>query len=80
SESGNTEFVTGQLLEYFYARNATVLSVTLDDWSDEEIESMIKVGGNFSANSIYEASILILDGILKPGADSSHERCSKFIR
>ncbi|KAI3839452.1 hypothetical protein MKX03_017713 [Papaver bracteatum] len=34
-----------------------VSSVTLDDWSDEEIESMIKVGGNFSVNSIYEASI-----------------------
>ncbi|RZC67969.1 hypothetical protein C5167_011659 [Papaver somniferum] len=40
-----------------------VLSVTLDDWSDEEIESMIKVGGKFSANSIYEASIP--DGISK---------------
>ncbi|KAI3839453.1 hypothetical protein MKX03_017714, partial [Papaver bracteatum] len=34
-----------------------VLSVTLDDWSDEEIESMIKVGGKFSVNSIYVASI-----------------------
>ncbi|KAI3839456.1 hypothetical protein MKX03_017717 [Papaver bracteatum] len=55
-----------------------VLSVTLDDWSDEEIESMIKVGGKFSVNSIYEASIP--DGISKPGADSSHERSSKLIR
>ncbi|KAI3964248.1 hypothetical protein MKW92_012154 [Papaver armeniacum] len=45
---------------------------------DEEIQSIIKVGGNFSANSIFEASIL--DGISKPGADSSHERCYKFIR
>ncbi|KAI3861966.1 hypothetical protein MKW98_018249 [Papaver atlanticum] len=50
-----------------------VLSVTLDDWSDEEIEFMIKVGGKFSVNSIP-------DGISKPGADSSHERSSKFIR
>ncbi|KAI3842536.1 hypothetical protein MKX03_034402 [Papaver bracteatum] len=55
-----------------------VLSITLDDWSDEEIESMNKVGGKFSVNSIYEASMP--DGISKPGADSSHERCSKFIR
>ncbi|KAI3893837.1 hypothetical protein MKX03_028831 [Papaver bracteatum] len=55
-----------------------VLSVTLDDWSDEEIESMIEVGGNSSANSIYEA--FIPDGITKPGADSSHEQRSKFIR
>ncbi|KAI3926509.1 hypothetical protein MKW92_042331, partial [Papaver armeniacum] len=54
-----------------------VLSITLDDWSDEKIESMINVGGKFSDNSIYEASIP--DGISKPGADSSHERCSKFI-
>ncbi|KAI3925477.1 hypothetical protein MKW92_038870, partial [Papaver armeniacum] len=56
-----------------------VLSVTLDDWSDEESESMIKVGGKFSVNSNYKASIP--DGISKPGADSisSHERCSKFI-
>ncbi|XP_026390864.1 ADP-ribosylation factor GTPase-activating protein AGD12-like [Papaver somniferum] len=39
---------------------------------------MIEVGGNSSANSVYEA--FIPDGITKPGADSSHEQRSKFIR
>ncbi|KAF3450302.1 hypothetical protein FNV43_RR06382 [Rhamnella rubrinervis] len=55
-----------------------VLSVTLDEWSDEEIDAMIEVGGNTSANSIYEA--FIPEGIKKPGADASHEERSKFIR
>lgn len=55
-----------------------VLSVTLDEWSDDEIESMIEVGGNVSANSIYEA--YIPEGISKPGPDASHDARSKFIR
>lgn len=52
--------------------------MTLDEWSDEEIDAMIEVGGNTSANSIYEA--FIPEGIKKPGADASHEERSKFIR
>lgn len=55
-----------------------VLSVTLDEWSEDEIDAMIEVGGNASANSIYEA--FIPDGVVKPGPDSSHEAHSKFIR
>ncbi|GMN54648.1 hypothetical protein TIFTF001_023771 [Ficus carica] len=55
-----------------------VLSVTLDEWSDDEIDSMIEVGGNSSANSIYEA--FIPEGFRKPGPDASHEERSKFIR
>ncbi|XP_027185911.1 ADP-ribosylation factor GTPase-activating protein AGD12-like [Coffea eugenioides] len=55
-----------------------VLSVTLDEWSDDEIESMIEVGGNASANSIYEA--YIPEGISKPGPDATHDARSKFIR
>ncbi|KAL7089525.1 hypothetical protein ACP275_13G190400 [Erythranthe tilingii] len=55
-----------------------VLSVTLDEWSDDEVDSMIEVGGNASANSIYEA--YIPDGVSKPGPDASHEVRSKFIR
>ncbi|XP_044478144.1 ADP-ribosylation factor GTPase-activating protein AGD12-like [Mangifera indica] len=55
-----------------------VLSVTLDEWSEEEIEAMIEVGGNASANSIYEAHIP--DGVIKPGPTSSHEARAKFIR
>lgn len=55
-----------------------VLSVTLDEWSDDEIDAMIEVGGNSSANSIYEA--YIPEGVSKPGPNSSHEERSKFIR
>lgn len=55
-----------------------VLSVTLDEWSEEEIDSMMEVGGNTSANAIYEA--FIPEGLKKPGPDSSHEERMNFIR
>ncbi|CAJ1938376.1 unnamed protein product [Sphenostylis stenocarpa] len=55
-----------------------ILSVTLDEWSNEEIDAMIEVGGNSSANSIYEA--FIPPGCTKPGPDASHEQRAKFIR
>ncbi|OIV95994.1 hypothetical protein TanjilG_27098 [Lupinus angustifolius] len=55
-----------------------VLSVTLDEWSDDEIDAMIEVGGNSSANSIYEA--YIPEGCTKPGPDASHQHRAKFIR
>lgn len=55
-----------------------VLSLTLDDWSEEEIESMVEVGGNSYANSIYEA--FLPDGLSKPTPDSSQEERVNFIR
>ncbi|KAL3576529.1 hypothetical protein D5086_021812 [Populus alba] len=55
-----------------------VLSVTLDEWSDDEIDSMTEVGGNSSANAIYEA--FLPEGVSKPGPDSSHEERMRFIR
>ncbi|XP_031132130.1 ADP-ribosylation factor GTPase-activating protein AGD12-like [Ipomoea triloba] len=55
-----------------------VLSVTLDEWSDNEIDAMIEVGGNASANSIYEA--YIPQGVSKPGPDAGHDQRAKFIR
>lgn len=51
--------------------------MTLDEWSDEEIDNMIEVGGNSSANAIYEAH---LEGSVKPSPDSSHEERMHFIR
>lgn len=54
------------------------MSVTLDEWAEEDIESMIMVGGNASANSIYES--YIPDGVSKPEADASPEERAKFIR
>lgn len=55
-----------------------VLSVTLDEWSDDDIDSMVEVGGNASANSIYEA--YIPEGISKPRPDAGHEQRTSFIR
>ncbi|KAI3681189.1 hypothetical protein L6452_35974 [Arctium lappa] len=55
-----------------------VLSVTLDEWTDEEIDAMVEVGGNSSANSIYEAHFP--EGVTKPGPDASHEQRARFIR
>jgi stromal membrane-associated protein len=52
--------------------------VTLDSWSDAEVDAMIEVGGNASANSIYEA--YIPKGISKPGPDASQDHRSNFIR
>ncbi|CAH1450406.1 unnamed protein product [Lactuca virosa] len=55
-----------------------VLPMTLDSWSDVEIDAMIEVGENASANSIYEA--YIPQGISKPRPDATQKDCSKFIR
>lgn len=52
--------------------------MTLDDWSDEDVDAMIEIGGNASANSIYEA--FIPEGHKKPGSNASHEDRLKFIR
>ncbi|KAG6581474.1 probable ADP-ribosylation factor GTPase-activating protein AGD13 [Cucurbita moschata] len=60
------------------AHISKVLSVTLDEWNDDEIDAMIEIGGNSSANAIYEA--FIPDGFSKPGPDASHEQRSRFIR
>lgn len=55
-----------------------VLSVTLDEWSDDDVDGMVEVGGNASANSIYEA--YIPEGVSKPSPDACHEHRTSFIR
>ncbi|EEE66000.1 hypothetical protein OsJ_21940 [Oryza sativa Japonica Group] len=55
-----------------------VLSVTLDEWTDDEINSMLEVGGNSYANAIYEA--FLPGGYHKPHPDSSQEERADFIR
>jgi hypothetical protein len=55
-----------------------VLSVTLDDWSDSDIDSMLEIGGNSYANSIYES--LLPKDHPKPKMDSTMEYRTKFIR
>lgn len=55
-----------------------VLSLTLDKWSDDEIDFMVEVGGNSYANAIYEA--FLPREYAKPRPDSSIDERTKFIR
>ena len=50
----------------------------MDEWSDDEIDAMTEVGGNSSANAIYEA--FFPEGVSKPGPDSSYEERMRYIR
>lgn len=49
-----------------------------DEWTEDEIESMLEVGGNSYANAIYEA--FLPQGYSKPNPDANHEERAKFIR
>ncbi|PWA37907.1 C2 domain, Arf GTPase activating protein [Artemisia annua] len=55
-----------------------VLSVNLDEWKHEEVDLVIKCGGNAMVNSKYEA--LVPDNCRKPNSDSSIEERLEFIR
>ncbi|KAH9288521.1 hypothetical protein KI387_032638 [Taxus chinensis] len=55
-----------------------VLSVTLDNWTDDEVDAMVDVGGNAAANAIYEA--LLPEDFKKPGPEASFEERTDFIR
>lgn len=57
---------------------SNVLSVSLDDWSDSDIDAMLEVGGNSYANSIYEA--FLPKDHPKPKPDAPMEYRTKFIR
>ncbi|KAJ7550408.1 hypothetical protein O6H91_07G099100 [Diphasiastrum complanatum] len=55
-----------------------VLSVTLDEWTEEEITVMVEVGGNAVANAIYEAYAPF--DCEKPGPEASIEERTTWIR
>ncbi|KAJ3679062.1 hypothetical protein LUZ60_017073 [Juncus effusus] len=55
-----------------------VLSVTLDEWTDDQTESMVQVGGNSYANTIYEA--FLPKDYPKPNPNSGIDERSNFIR
>ncbi|CAL9168501.1 unnamed protein product [Musa hybrid cultivar] len=55
-----------------------VLPLTSDEWTESDIDSIIEVGGNSYANSIYEA--FLPKGYRKPKPDSNNEERSQFIR
>ncbi|KAJ9563634.1 hypothetical protein OSB04_008794 [Centaurea solstitialis] len=55
-----------------------VLSVNLDEWTHEEVDSVIKCGGNRNVNLKYEACMPY--NYRKPRPDSSIEERMEFIR
>lgn len=55
-----------------------ILSVKLDEWTDEEVEALRKLGGNTSVNYKYEGAIP--DNFKKPNPDSSIQERVDFIR
>ncbi|GFP99482.1 probable ADP-ribosylation factor GTPase-activating protein agd11 [Phtheirospermum japonicum] len=55
-----------------------VFSVKLDEWSHEQVDALIEMGGNTAVNLKYEAQIP--ESYRKPKPDSSTEDRSDFIR
>ncbi|KAK6933955.1 C2 domain [Dillenia turbinata] len=55
-----------------------ILSVKLDEWTEEQVDSLIEMGGNELLNKKYEASIP--EYFTKPKPDSSIEERNDFIR
>ncbi|KAK7243371.1 hypothetical protein RIF29_38164 [Crotalaria pallida] len=55
-----------------------VLSLKLDDWTDEQVDALVKLGGNTVINKKYEACLP--SNIKKPNPHSSIEERSDFIR
>jgi len=56
-----------------------VLSLNLDEWTDEQVDALVKLGGNTLVNKKYEVHLPI-NNIRKPRPDSSIEERSDFIR
>ncbi|KAG6787724.1 hypothetical protein POTOM_003768 [Populus tomentosa] len=55
-----------------------VLSIKLDEWTDEQVNALIDLGGNTAANKKYEASMP--DDYRKPRPDASTEERYDYIR
>lgn len=55
-----------------------VLSINLDEWTDEQVDTLVDMGGNDAANLKYEACIP--DNLRKPKPDSSIDERSDYIR
>ncbi|KAK6163065.1 hypothetical protein DH2020_002906 [Rehmannia glutinosa] len=55
-----------------------VLSMKLDEWTDEQVDALIEMGGNNAVNLKYEAHIP--ECYSKPKPDSSTEERADFIR
>lgn len=52
--------------------------MNLDDWTDEQVDALVRLGGNTVINKKYEA--LLPSYIKKPKPHSSIEERTDFIR
>ena len=52
--------------------------MNLDEWTEEQVDTLADKGGNIAANKKYEASIPV--HVKKPRSDSGIEERSDFIR
>ena len=52
--------------------------MNLDEWTDEQVDYLVNLGGNTVANNKYEA--FLPDNLKKPRPDSSIEERSNFIK
>ncbi|KAF8094224.1 hypothetical protein N665_0367s0012 [Sinapis alba] len=55
-----------------------VLSVKLDEWTDEQVDMLVGYGGNTAVNKRFEACNI--DQLKKPKPDSNNEERNDFIR
>lgn len=55
-----------------------VLSVKLDDWTDDQVDMLVGYGGNNAVNQRFEACNI--DQLKKPKPDSNNEERNDFIR
>ncbi|KAL8144529.1 hypothetical protein V2J09_017561 [Rumex salicifolius] len=55
-----------------------VVSVNLDEWTEDQADALAEIGGNFAVNSKYEATIPA--DITKPSPESHSDERSQFIR
>ncbi|KAK1422816.1 hypothetical protein QVD17_18105 [Tagetes erecta] len=55
-----------------------ILSVNLDEWTEDDVDNVIKLGGNRAVNSKYEDSIP--NNCRKPQPDSSIDERTDFIK
>ncbi|MBA0865813.1 hypothetical protein Goshw_015660 [Gossypium schwendimanii] len=55
-----------------------VLSVKLDEWTEDQVDGLVNLGGNIVVNNKYEA--FLPNNLKKPRPDSSIEERSDFIK
>lgn len=63
---------------FWFCHLVQVFSIKLDDWTHEQVDTLIEMGGNNAVNLKYEAHIP--DNYKKPNPNSSTQERADFIR